>query len=68
MTSGQVPSSQQIMREFALLTRLSGNADHQSYLWTDAFAVCNYLELFRQTGDEAFRRLTLQRVARRSDR
>ncbi|MEO8327702.1 MAG: hypothetical protein ABI618_17770, partial [Nitrospirota bacterium] len=24
------------------------------YLWTDAFAVCNYLELFRQTGREHF--------------
>ena len=22
------------------------------YLWTDAFAVCNYLELYRQTGEE----------------
>jgi len=24
------------------------------YLWTDAFAVCNYLELFRQTGKEQY--------------
>ena len=24
------------------------------YLWTDAFAVCNYLELFRQTGEEQY--------------
>lgn len=24
------------------------------YLWTDAFAVCNYLELFRQTGKEHY--------------
>lgn len=62
MTSGQIPSPQEIMREFALMTGLSGNADPQRYLWTDAFAVCNYLELFRQTGDEAFRQLALQLV------
>lgn len=24
------------------------------YLWTDAFAVCNYLELFRHTGEEHY--------------
>lgn len=24
------------------------------YLWTDAFALCNYLELFRQTGEEHY--------------
>ena len=50
------------MREFARLTGLVGRADPQRYLWTDAFAVCNYLELFRQTGDDAFRQLALQLV------
>ncbi len=25
------------------------------YLWTDAFAVCNFLELFRQTGKEQYK-------------
>ena len=24
------------------------------YLWTDAFAVCNYLELYRQTGKQHY--------------
>lgn len=31
----------------------------ERYLWTDAFAVCNFLGLYRQTGDEQYRRLAL---------
>ena len=29
------------------------------YLWTDAFAVCNFLELYRRTGDDSFKSLAL---------
>jgi len=29
------------------------------YLWTDAFAVCNFLELFRRTGEAQYRDLAL---------
>lgn len=32
------------------------------YLWTDAFAVCNFLELYRQTGDGEYRQLALRLV------
>jgi len=32
------------------------------YLWTDAFAVCNYLELYRQTSDEEYKHLALRLV------
>ncbi len=32
------------------------------YLWTDAFAVCNYLELYRQTGSKEFLELALRLV------
>jgi len=32
------------------------------YLWTDAFAVCNFLELYRQTGDEQYKQLALRLV------
>ncbi len=51
------------MIEFANLTGLSpaGNAP-RSYLWTDAFAVCNYLELHRQTGDESYKHLALRLI------
>jgi len=41
-----------LMLEYAALTGLHplGTAPRR-YLWTDAFAVCNLLELFRRTGD-----------------
>jgi len=32
------------------------------YLWTDAFAVCNFLELHRQTRDEEYKHLALRLV------
>jgi hypothetical protein len=44
-----------IMLDFAASTGLSDNSrEPRRYLWTDAFAVCNFLELSRQTGDETF--------------
>ena len=48
------------MAEFADHTGLTqvGRGQH-SYLWTDAFAVCNFLELYRQTGDDNFKSLAL---------
>lgn len=40
-----------LMTGFAERTGLTTTAGPpRRYLWTDAFAVCNYLELFRQTG------------------
>ncbi|MBI1881666.1 MAG: hypothetical protein HYR94_26105 [Chloroflexi bacterium] len=52
----------EIMTEFAHLTRLSEGQPPKRYLWTDAFAVCNFLELYRQTGDEKYRQLALRLV------
>ena len=50
----------ELMREFAALTGLSPAGESQRrYLWTDAFAVCNFLELYRQTSDESYRNLAL---------
>ena len=51
-----------IMTEFADLTGLAGGQAPKRYLWTDAFAVCNFLELYRQTGEEEYRRLALRLV------
>jgi hypothetical protein len=46
-----------LMAEFAMRTGLRPPArDHERYLWTDAFAVCNFLELFRRTHDEEYLR------------
>ena len=46
-----------LMSEFARRTGLHPTSrTQQRYLWTDAFAVCNFLELFRRTGDQIYRR------------
>lgn len=50
----------EIMTDFARLTGLSPAGDApKRYLWTDAFAVCNFLELHRATGNEHYRKLAL---------
>jgi hypothetical protein len=46
----------QLMSAFASRTGLyPASENQQRYLWTDAFAVCNFLELFKRTGDELYR-------------
>ncbi len=47
-----------VMMDFAERTGLSSDAPPVRYLWTDAFAVCNFLGLARATGDEKYRDLT----------
>jgi hypothetical protein len=52
--------SRAIMLEFADGTGLlPAGTSPERYLWTDAFAVCNFLGLYRKTGDEQYRRLAL---------
>ena len=52
-----------IMLQFAELTGLEPAREApQRYLWTDAFAVCNFLELYRQTNDEHYKQLALRLV------
>ncbi len=52
-----------IMLVFADLTGLlSAEAVPRRYLWTDAFAVCNFLELHRQTADGQYKQLALNLV------
>ncbi len=51
------------MKEFARLTGLwPANSMPRRYLWTDAFAVCNFLGLYQQTREEEFKDLALQMV------
>jgi hypothetical protein len=53
----------ELMLDFARLTGLEPAAGApRRYLWTDAFAVCNYLELLRLTKDGTFRDLALRLV------
>jgi len=52
------------MTGFAERTGLTSPArPPRRYLWTDAFAVCNYLELFRQTGEEQHKETAKQLVS-----
>jgi hypothetical protein len=56
-------SVRKIMTEFARLTGLSpASRAPRRYLWTDAFAVCNFLGLYQETGDEEFKDLALHLV------
>ena len=52
----------ELMTEFADQTGLSPEKVPRRYLWTDAFALCNFLELHRRTGEERFEKLALQLV------
>jgi hypothetical protein len=47
---------QEIMTEYGERTGLTtGSQVPKRYLWTDAFGVCNFLELFHQTGEEQYK-------------
>ncbi len=52
-----------LMKDFGRTTGLSPVDPHPGrYLWTDAFAVCNYLGLFQETGDNRCRETALRLV------
>jgi hypothetical protein len=54
---------QKLMDEFALGTGLEPILETpRRYLWTDAFAVCNFLELYARTGNEAYMALALRLI------
>ncbi|MFN2367171.1 MAG: hypothetical protein ABR523_12035, partial [Desulfurivibrionaceae bacterium] len=54
-----LPFVKEIMQRFAVETGLQGKGKPRRYLWTDAFAVCNYLELNRLTGEDKYTELAL---------
>ncbi len=53
-----------LMLSFAGGTGLDSDRPQRRYLWTDAFAVCNFLGLARATGEQRFRELALRLVDR----
>ena len=54
------PIAAKFMTEFARLSGLAPASDRpRRYLWTDAFAVCNFLGLYQQTNDETWKNLSL---------
>ncbi|MGD2055503.1 MAG: hypothetical protein PVJ15_01755 [Gammaproteobacteria bacterium] len=52
----------ELMTRFAERTGLSSGRPPQRYLWTDAFAVCNFLGLAQTTGKQQYRQLALQLI------
>jgi hypothetical protein len=48
-----------LMADFAKRTGLIGERPPHRYLWTDAFAACNFLGLAERTGEQRFRELAL---------
>lgn len=58
----KLPVIKELMHRFAMDTGLQGTGKPRRYLWTDAFAVCNFLELHRLTDEDAYRVLALRLV------
>jgi hypothetical protein len=53
-----------LMAAFAERTGLVSKAPQRRYLWTDAFAVCNFLALAHATGQQHYRDLALELIDR----
>ena len=51
-----------LMMKFSDTTGLTSSKPPRRYLWTDSFAVCNFLGLFLTTGEKKFKDLALQLV------
>ena len=57
MNDARTGNAAALMRRFAERTGLDGDPRQRRYLWTDAFAVCNFLGLAEATGEEHYREL-----------
>jgi hypothetical protein len=57
-----IEAATSLMTGFAERTGLTSDRPAQRYLWTDAFAVCNFLALARLTGNERYTDLALKLV------
>jgi len=64
MPDPRIEEAVTLMDAFARRTGLTSTQPPQRYLWTDAFAVCNYLGLARATGRPEFTQLALRLVDR----
>lgn len=62
MSEPRIETAVQLMEQFAAHTRADAGQPPRRYLWTDAFAVCNYLGLARATGNRAYRERALALV------
>jgi hypothetical protein len=62
MSHPRIEEAITLMNHFAERTGLTSQQPPRRYLWTDAFAVCNYLGLARITGEHAYKERALQLV------
>ena len=61
----RIQHAAELMQQFAERTRIEqGGPAARRYLWTDAFAVCNFLSLQRATGEPRWERLAQLLVER----
>jgi hypothetical protein len=62
MSNPRIAEAIALMQDFAERTGLSAASPPRRYLWTDAFAVCNYLGLARATREHHYTTLALRLV------
>ncbi len=55
-------SARKIMDDFADRTGIVSKRPPRRYLWTDAFAVCNFLGLYRETGRQEYREIAVRLI------
>ena len=60
--SANIAAATTLMAAFAERTGLDSDAAPQRYLWTDAFAVCNFHALAEAGGEARFRELALRTI------
>jgi hypothetical protein len=63
-TEARVAEASRLMLAFAERTGLGEGSVNQRYLWTDAFAVCNFVGLARATGQERYLSLAYRLIHR----
>jgi hypothetical protein len=62
MPDPRMADASTLMLSFARRTGLNSDRPPRRYLWTDAFAVCNYLGLARATGEQRYKDLALRLI------
>jgi hypothetical protein len=63
-TAGTTQEAIRLTRDFAERTGVTSDSPSRRYLWTDAFAVCNLLGLFRRTDQQRWVELALELIDR----
>ncbi|MFO7798021.1 MAG: hypothetical protein R6W84_17915 [Promethearchaeia archaeon] len=54
--------AEDLMLDFAENTGLTSNKPPRRYLWTDAFAVCNFIQLYKQTKNKIYKQYSIDLI------